>query len=37
MNKWNNAITAKTEQADTHIENLEEWLESQKMEVEKQE
>lgn len=37
INKWNDAITAKIEQADSHIENLEEWLENQKMEAEKQE
>lgn len=37
INKWNDAITAKIEQADSHIEYLEEWLENQKMEAEKQE
>ena len=37
INKWNDVITAKIEQADTHIENLEEWLESQKIEAEKKE
>ena len=37
INKLNDAITAKIEQADSHIENLEEWLENQKMEAEKQE
>ena len=36
INEWNDAITAKIE-ADSHIENLEEWLENKKMEAEKQE
>ena len=28
INEWNNAITAKIEEADSHIENLEQWLEN---------
>ena len=34
---WNDAITEKIEEADGHIENLEEWLANRKMEAEKQE
>ena len=34
---WNDAITEKLEEADGHIENLEEWLANKKMEAEKQE
>ena len=37
INEWNDAITAKIEEADNHIENLEEWLANRKMEAENQE
>lgn len=37
INKWNDAITAKIEEADSHIKNLEEWLENRKVEAEQQE
>ena len=37
ISEWNDAITAKIEEADGHIENLEEWLANRKMEAEKQE
>lgn len=37
INQCNNAIPGKIEEADSHIENLEEWLENRKMEAEKQE
>ena len=37
ISDWNDAITEKIEEADGHIENLEEWLANRKMEAEKQE
>ena len=37
ISDWNHAITEKIEEADDHIENLEEWLANRKMEAEKQE
>ena len=37
INEWNDAINAKIEEADNHIENLEEWLANRKMEAENQE
>ena len=37
ISEWNDASTAKIEEADSHIENLEEWLANRKMEAEKQE
>ena len=37
ISDWNDAITEKIEEADDHIENLEEWLANRKMEAEKQE
>ena len=37
INEWNDAINAKIEEADSHIETLEEWLANRKMEAENQE
>ena len=37
ITEWSNAISAKIEEADGHIENLEEWLALRKLEAEKQE
>ena len=37
VSEWNDAIRAKIEEADSHIETLEEWLAKRKMEAENQE
>ena len=37
VSEWNDAISAKIEEADSHIETLEEWLANRKMEAENQE
>ena len=37
ISEWNEAISAKIEEADGHVENLAEWLADRKMEAEKQE
>ena len=37
INEWNDAMNAKIEEADSHIETLEEWLANRKMKAENQE
>ena len=37
VSEWNDVISAKIEEADSHIETLEEWLANRKMEAENQE